>query len=122
MRRLIGWALILALVATPLAAQNTAGTDHADKIRARAAYALDHHCLVAVVTTDRRQLQGLVSETQADHFVLALQGHTTMLAYAEVARITWHQHMPRPAVAVITAAAVAGGLYLIVHFALAKNG
>jgi hypothetical protein len=122
MRRLIGWALIVAMAATPLAAQNAPNTDRAEKIRARAAWALDHHRLVTVETTDHRQLQGLVSETQPDSFGLALQGHTTTLAYTEVERITWHQHMPKPVVAAITAAAVAGGLYLIVHFTLAKNG
>jgi hypothetical protein len=122
MRRLAGWALILALIPAQLTAQTAPDPKHAEKIKERAAHALDHHCLVTVETTDHRQLQGLVSETQGDHLVLALQGHTTTLAYADVERITWHQHMPRPVVAVIAAAAVAGGLYAVVHLLLAKNG
>jgi hypothetical protein len=121
MRRLICRALIAALISTPLAAQS-APDSHTEKIKSRAAYALDRHFVVTVETTDHRQLQGLVSETEGDHFVLALQGHTTPLAYTDVERIAWHQHVPRPLVAGVTVVAVSVALYFILHALLAKNG
>jgi hypothetical protein len=77
---------------------------------------------VAVETRDHRSFQGLVSETQSDGFVLALQGHTTALSYAEVERVSWQRHMPRPVVAVIVGATVAIALYGLVHLLLARNG
>jgi hypothetical protein len=122
MRTFVGWALIFTMLSAPLAAQPAADQKHAEKVRSRAAYALEHRCDVTVETVDHRQLQGLVSETQADHFVLVLQGRTTTLTYAEVDRITWRQHMPRPVVAALTGIAVAGVLYAVVHLLLAKNG
>jgi hypothetical protein len=105
-----------------LAAQPAPDAEHAQKIKSRAAYALDHHRFVAVETADHRRFQGLVSETQPDSFVLTLQGRTTTLTYAEVERISWQQHMPRPVVAVLVAVPVAIGLYVILHLLLAKNG
>jgi hypothetical protein len=122
MRRIVCWALIVAVMSSPLAAQTAPDARHAEKVKSRAAYALDHNLVVAVETSDHRQLQGLVSETQPDQFVLALQGHTTALTYSEVESITWHRHMPRLVVAVIGGAAVAGGLYAVVHLLLEKNG
>jgi hypothetical protein len=41
---------------------------------------------------------------------------------AEVERVTWRQHVPRPVVAAIVGVAVALALYGIVHALLAKNG
>jgi NADPH-dependent curcumin reductase CurA len=122
MKRLACWALILAIASAPLSAQTAQDASHAQKIKARAAWALDHHRIVTVDTTDHRQLQGLVSETQPDHFVLALQGHTTTLAYTEVERIAWHQHVSRPVVAAATGIAVGVVLYVVLHALLAKNG
>lgn len=61
MRKVVAWALIVAIVWTPLAAHTAPDAKHVEKIKTRAAYALGHHCLVTVETTDRRQLQGLVS-------------------------------------------------------------
>jgi hypothetical protein len=89
---------------------------------ARANYALDHVRFVAVETADHRRFHGLVSETQADGFVLLLESRTTTSTYAEVEHITWQHHMPRPVVAVLAGAAVAGALYALVHLLLAKNG
>jgi len=122
MRTLVCWALILALMSAQLAGQSTPDAEHAQKIRIRVAYALDHHRLVAVETADHRRFQGLISETQPDHFVLALQGRATTLTYAEVARVTWQQHVPRPVVAALLGVAVAGALYGLVHLLLAKYG
>ena len=122
MRTFVCWALLLALISPHLAAQPVPDAKREQKIRTRAAYALDHHRFVAVETADHRQFQGLVSETQPDHFVLVLQGRTTTLTYAEVDRISWQQHMPRPVVAVVVATGVALGLYFILNHLLAKNG
>ena len=77
---------------------------------------------MAVETKDQCRFQRLVSETESDHFVLALQGRTTALTYAELERITWQQQMPRPVVAVLVGAAVVAAFYGIVHALLAKNG
>jgi hypothetical protein len=126
MRTFICCALILALASGQVAAQPAPGPNHdpkhEEKIRARVANALDHHRFVAVETTDQRRFQGLVSEAESDHFVLALQGQTTTLTYAEVQRITWQQHVPRPIVAVAVATGVALALYGILNALLAKNG
>jgi hypothetical protein len=110
------------LLPVQLAAQTAPDAKHDQKIRARAAYALDHHRLVTVETADQRELQGLVTETESDHFVLALQGRATTLTYAEVQRIAWEKHWPRPIVAAIVGLAVAGALYAIVDLTLSKNG
>jgi hypothetical protein len=67
MKRLVCRALSLALKSTPLVAPSAPNTAHAEQINTRAAGALHHYCLVAVETTDDRQLQGLGSETQTDH-------------------------------------------------------
>jgi hypothetical protein len=121
-RALIFQILIFALATAQLAAQPAPDARHDQKIKTRAAYALDHHRLVTVDTADRRQLQGLVTEAETDHFVLALQGQSTTLAYAEVDRISWQKHMPRPLVAAIVGVAVAGTMYAIVVLTLSKNG
>jgi hypothetical protein len=122
MKSLLCWTLTLALFSTQLAAQAAPDARHNEKIKARAAKALENHRLVTVETFDHRQLQGLVSETQPDHFVLALQGQATTLTYAEVQRIGWHEHMPKPLLAAIVGLAVAGTLYAIVDLTLSKNG
>jgi ABC-type Fe3+-siderophore transport system permease subunit len=122
MRRLICRALIFSLMSMQLAAQPATDARHAQKIRTRAIYALDHHRFVAVETADHRRFQGLVSETRSDRFVLVLQGQTTTLTYAEAERITWRHHMPRAVVAVVVGAAVAGALYALVYLLLEKNG
>jgi hypothetical protein len=122
MRTLACWALILAMMCVQLPAQPATDARHAEKIRNRVTHALEHHYVVSVETADHRQFQGLVSEIQPDHFVLALQGHTTTLTYAEVEQIKWQQHMPRPVLAVLAGTAVAGVLYGVLHLLLAKNG
>ena len=52
----------------------------------------------------------------------SFQAYVRRRLVAEVERITWEQHVPRPVVAAIVGAAVAGALYGLVHLLLAKNG
>ncbi len=122
MRKLVSVGVVLALMSAQLMADPATDARHAQKIRIKADQALEHHRVVTVETADHRRLQGLVSETQPDHFVLIFEGRTTTLTYAEVERITWPQHMPRPVVAALTGLAVAGVLYGVVHLLLARNG
>jgi hypothetical protein len=119
MKRLACWASIVTLTCAPLWPQPA---NHDEKIKSKVSYALEHHFAVSVETTTHRQFQGLVSEAEPDHFVLALQGQRTTFTYTEVERLSWQHHVPRPLAAVIAAAAVSVGLFLIVHFTLEKNG
>jgi hypothetical protein len=119
---LVLWISILAVSSPQLRAQSAPDAHHEQKIRARAVDALNHHRSVAVVTADHRSLQGVVSEADPDKFVLAFEGRTTTLTYAEVERISWPHHVSRPVVAGVTGVAVGVALYFILHALLEKNG
>jgi len=117
MKTLVCWALTLALMCVQLQAQPATDPKHAEKIRIRATRALEHRYVVSVETSDHRQFQGLVSEIQPDHFVLALQGHRTTLTYVEVERVKWrwNTNTTRIVLTVIAGAGFAAAIYVAVH-------
>jgi 3-keto-L-gulonate-6-phosphate decarboxylase len=115
LKKFISCALVVALASASLWAGPDPDPAHAAQIRKRVAESVRHHYLVVVETYDHRQLQGSVSEAQADSFVLTHQGRSTTLTYAEIEKISWSSWGNRELKAVIAAVAIAGGLYLAVR-------
>jgi 3-keto-L-gulonate-6-phosphate decarboxylase len=112
LKRFLSCVLVVALASSTLLAGPGPDPSRVAQIQKKVADSVRHHRLVVVETYDHRQLQGSVSEAQADKFILTHQGRSTTLTYDEVEKISWSSGVPREVKAVIAAVAVAGGLYL----------
>ena len=115
MGKLIAAVLIVAWMGLPALPGQAPDQKHIEIIQKKIAESIRQHVLVTVETYQDRLLQGSVSEAQADHFVLILQGASTTLTYAEVKNVTWKTHVSKHVWAVVAGAAVAGALYGLVR-------
>jgi hypothetical protein len=114
MKKLVSLLLVASLACSSLWADQTPNQQHIDKIRKRVADSVAYHRIVFVATYDHRQLQGIVSEAEADSFVLSIQGRSTTLSYGEVERVKWRGQTPRVVWAVVGAVAISAALYGLV--------
>src|ERR1035438_1340113 len=87
MKRLVSCLLVFTLTCPALWSDPVPNQKHIDRIQKKISESITQHRIVVIDTYDHRRLQGLVSEAQSDGFVLAIQGTSTTLKYAEVEKV-----------------------------------
>ena len=89
MRRLVSCLLVFALTCPALWSDTVPNQKHIDHIQKKISQSISQHLTVVIDTYDHRRLQGLVSEADADGFVLVIEGRSTTLKYAQVEKVGW---------------------------------
>jgi hypothetical protein len=89
MKELVSCLLVFTLMCPALWSDPVPNQKHIDHIQKKISESITQHRIVVIDTYDHRRLQGLVSEADADGFVLAIQGTSTTLKYAQVEKVGW---------------------------------
>lgn len=114
MKNLLSWLLILALASPRMWADSGPDPEHIESIKRKVAACVEQHRRVAVETYDGRRLQGTISESGINDFVLNNGTRATTLAYRDVKKIRWPSPVWKQVKVFAAAAAVAGALFGLV--------
>lgn len=113
MRKLSVCLLIFTVTCPALWAGGDADPQQIAKIKKKVAACLEHERSVTIETYDDRLWRGSVSEAGADTFVLAYNGRSNSLKYADVRKIKWPSEVSKQVKVAIGATAVVGVLVVV---------
>ena len=118
MKNMIVCLLVVTLTSSQMWADPGPDQAHANAVKRKVAYCLDHQLRVVVETYDNRRFEGVITESGTDDFVVSYAGQSTSLLYRDVRKIKW-QSPARSQITVVVervvvGAAVMGALYGLV--------
>jgi hypothetical protein len=114
MQRIVASLLVFVFFATSLPASPDPDQKHIDSIKKKVASCLENSRRVTIETYDGRILHGLISEAEADSFVLVFQTKSATLNYADVKKIKWPSAVSREVKNIVIATAVTGAIFVAV--------
>ena len=115
MKKMIAFALVFTLLGPMLWAGPGSSQEHTDKIKKNVASCLKESRRVTIETYDDRLLSGVVTEAQADTFIVGHAGGSATLKYSDVKSIKWRSPISKHVKALVGAAVITAAIFGLVY-------